>query len=168
MAFQRKKEPMTQLQNEATGADSLADFAAMLRVALGDSLAPNATTFLEMMAENCVMEFPYTPPGGIPRVEGRAALAKYLSVFDTILQINSMTEAVVYRTTEPDVVILEFGASGRGVQTGRAYEQRYISVLTLRDGHIAHYRDYWNPLAALEATGGAEAIAQASQGGANP
>jgi ketosteroid isomerase-like protein len=45
------------------------------------------------------------------------------------------------------------------VRTGVAYDQTYISVVTLRDGRIARYKDYWNPLVALAALGGAEALA---------
>lgn len=35
---------------------------------------------------------------------------------------------------------------------------RYISVITVRDGEIADYRDYWNPLAVAAALGGAEEL----------
>jgi len=54
------------------------------------------------------------------------------------------------------VVILEFDGSGRALATGRAYEQRYISVITLRAGYIQHHRDYWNPLVVTAALGPSE------------
>ncbi|MEU7973050.1 hypothetical protein AB0B48_13490 [Micromonospora sp. NPDC049089] len=31
---------------------------------------------------------------------------------------------------------------------------RYIAVLTIRDGRLVHYRDYWDPIAAQELLGG--------------
>ena len=34
--------------------------------------------------------------------------------------------------------------------TGAPYEQSYVSVLTVRDGLIVRYRDYWNPLRSAE------------------
>jgi ketosteroid isomerase-like protein len=52
------------------------------------------------------------------------------------------------------------------VATGAPYNQLYISVVTLRDGRIAHYRDYWNPLVVLTALGGTEAAAAAYAGAA--
>jgi ketosteroid isomerase-like protein len=63
-------------------------------------------------------------------------------------------------------VIFEFSCSGEGVATGAPYNQLYVSVVTLRDGRIAHYRDYWNPLVVLTALGGTEAAAAAYAGAA--
>ena len=57
---------------------------------------------------------------------------------------------------DPDTVVLEFFGRGEGVITGEAYEQRYISVIRLRDGRITHYKDYWNPIAVLQAVKGSE------------
>ena len=42
--------------------------------------------------------------------------------------------------------------------TGEPFEQRYISVIRLRDGYIVHYRDYWNPIAALQTMRGREFV----------
>nr|WP_244610545.1 hypothetical protein [Microvirga pakistanensis] len=70
-----------------------------------------------------------------------------------------MTEPTVHRTDNPEIIILEFGCIGRGVKTGRPYNQRYISVITVRGGTIIRYVDYWNPLIALEAIGGMDALA---------
>jgi ketosteroid isomerase-like protein len=146
--------------------DPLESFSGMLRSAIGDLLQPDAESFLEMFAEDGVMEFPYAPPGGVTRLDGRAALASYLQGFPEILQIDRMTKSVVHRTMNPEVVILEFDCVGRGVRTGEPYDQRYISVITLRNGLIVHYSDYWNPLVALRAIGGADALRAALGTGA--
>ncbi|TYC52976.1 hypothetical protein FMN50_15435 [Rhodobacterales bacterium] len=61
-------------------------------------------------------------------------------------------------------VVFEFSCQGQGIETGKPYDQDYISVVTLRDGRVCHYRDYWNPLVALHALGGAEAAAAAYAG----
>ena len=34
--------------------------------------------------------------------------------------------------------------------TGAAYDMSYVVVLTLVDGKMAVYRDYWNPLTVLD------------------
>jgi uncharacterized protein len=141
--------------------DSLASFSALLRTALEDLLDPTASSFLEMMDVDSVMEFPYAPPGATQRLDGRAALEAHLSGFGEMLKIESMTDLTVHRTHQPGVVILEFGCVGKGVKTGEPYNQRYISVITVRNGRIAHYRDYWNPLVVLSAVGNAEALTTA-------
>jgi ketosteroid isomerase-like protein len=144
--------------------DPIPSFSAMLRQALGDALAPEATRFLDMFAEDGVMEFPYAPPGGVPRLEGRAALAAYLPKVAGMITFEHMTAAQVHRA-DGGVYVLEFEAVGRGVATGEPYEQRYVSVIKLADGHIVHYRDYWNPLVALRTLGGNRALEQALGGG---
>lgn len=57
-----------------------------------------------------------------------------------------------------DVMIAEFSVEGSAVTTGRPYNQRYISVVTFRDDKIVTYRDYWNPVVAIEALGGVEKL----------
>jgi uncharacterized protein len=44
-------------------------------------------------------------------------------------------------------------SEGHVVGTGRRYSNRYISVLTLRDGEVVHWRDYLDPVAVFEAIG---------------
>jgi ketosteroid isomerase-like protein len=130
--------------------DPLPGFSALLRGALQD-LAPEAHTFLQMLSDDAVMEFPFAPEGITRRLEGRAAVAEHLSSLSGMLDIDSFTSPVVYRDTEKGVTTMEFSCQGRAVQTGKPYSQDYISVITVRDGHIIHYRDYWNALVVLEA-----------------
>ncbi|BCP53968.1 hypothetical protein K32_25850 [Kaistia sp. 32K] len=136
----------------------LSSFSDMLQRALGPLLDPAAGDFVEMMAPDGVMEFPYAPAGYVRRIEGREALAAYLGRFVDILAIDRMTDPTVHFTRDADVVILEFGCEGLGLKTGQPYDQRYISVITLKDGRIARYRDYWNPLVVIDAVGGLDAL----------
>ena len=57
-----------------------------------------------------------------------------------------------------DSTIFEASCQGRGANTGLAYDQDYISVVTLKDGRIARYADYWNPLVLVHALGGQDAL----------
>jgi len=51
------------------------------------------------------------------------------------------------------VVVLEYASQGRAIPTGNAYSNRYISVLSIADRKIAHWRDYLDPLAVFDAIG---------------
>lgn len=130
----------------------------MLRAALGDLLADDAHHFLDMFAEDGVIEFPYAPPGGTARLQGRPALADYLPRVTAAIRFDTVSTPTVHRTHNPEVLILEFSAEGHGLQTGLSYDQRYISVITVRAGRIVHYRDYWNPLVVLRTLGGEGAL----------
>lgn len=138
--------------------DLFPSLSALLRDALGDRLTPDATGLLDMVADDIVFEFPYAPPGGVDRLDGKAALAAYLPGVAAILTIDTLEATAVHPCLDAQVVVIEFAATGRGNATGAPYDQRYISVVRVRDGRIVHYRDYWNPLVAIAATGGGEAL----------
>ncbi len=138
--------------------ENIQSFSSMLRQALGDRIDAGAGTFVEMMAEDGVMEFPYAPAGLPTRLEGRAAIASHLEEAGRMIAFDRMGEPVVHPSTDPDIVVLEFEGFGRGVATGEPYDQTYISVIRTANGHIVHYRDYWNPLVVLRATKGAALI----------
>jgi ketosteroid isomerase-like protein len=137
--------------------DAVQSFSAMLRETLGERLNPGAETFVQMFAEDGVMEFPYALPSP-RRLEGREALAAHLAYLARLVELLSVSDVVKHETTDPEVFIVEFASSGRAVATGEPFEQRYISVIRVRDGHIVHYKDYWNPLAILRTMRGREFV----------
>jgi uncharacterized protein len=129
--------------------DTVPSFSAMLRETLSEYLAPNATTFVEMFAQDGVMEFPFAPPGVPQRVEGRPALAAHLEYFASLVDFTGVSAVHATETAEPGGFVIEFAGHGRSVANGEPYEQRYVSLVKVRDGHITHYKDYWNPIAIL-------------------
>jgi ketosteroid isomerase-like protein len=142
-------------------ACSFDSFGDLLRGALGPALVA-ADDFLDVFAEDVVFEFPYAPEGLPKRLDGRDRLAAHLVRLGPLLQFDTFHLEGSYVCG--DTVVLEFTCEGRGVETGVAYDQAYISVVTLRDGRIARYKDYWNPLVALAALGGTGAVARLAAG----
>ncbi|MET0246722.1 MAG: nuclear transport factor 2 family protein [Sphingomonas sp.] len=138
--------------------DEIESFSALLRVALGDRIAADATSFLDMLADDAVMDFPYAPPGMTTRLDGKAAIARHLQDLGGQIAFDRMGQPTVFATTDPDVTLVEFDGFGRGVSTGEPYDQRYLSIIRTRDGRIVHYRDYWNPLVILRALRGAAIV----------
>jgi ketosteroid isomerase-like protein len=49
------------------------------------------------------------------------------------------------------VVILEYEVHGKILRTGAPYDNRLISVVTIENRQIAHWRDYMDSLAAWTA-----------------
>ncbi|MEY9894426.1 ketosteroid isomerase-like protein [Catenulispora sp. MAP5-51] len=50
-------------------------------------------------------------------------------------------------TDKPDTVIAEWSVKGHVIPTGNTYNMAYATFVTVRDGQITGYREYWNPLA---------------------
>lgn len=121
-------------------------------------LAKDMAAFAGLWAEDGVLEFPFAAPGYPPRIDGRAAVADYMRGYPDILDVREIRQKVLHQTADPDVVIVEFEAAGIVVPTGQPYTMRYIAVIAVRNSEIQSYRDYWSPLAATEAMGGAEQL----------
>ena len=143
--------------NENKGFDALAPFFAMIKQAL-NGLA-DGDQFFDLFTDDIVFEYPYAFPGFLSRIEGRAQLMSHFGGYGDILTLDGMADLIVHRTLDdPVVVILEYSSHGRGVQTGKPYDNRYVSLITILDRKITHWRDYWNPQTVLDAVGGLEPL----------
>ncbi|MEQ3553920.1 nuclear transport factor 2 family protein [Pseudonocardia nematodicida] len=100
--------------------------------------------FAGLWAVDGTMEFPFAAPGGVRRLDGRAAVANYLRDYTSLVDVRSVPESVVHTTGDPEVIIAEFAAEGVAVATGQPYRMPYVAVIRVRDGEIVSYRDYWN------------------------
>ncbi|MDF3287899.1 nuclear transport factor 2 family protein [Streptomyces silvisoli] len=117
-------------------------------------LAKDMAGFASLWAEDGILEFPFASAGYPQRLEGRDAVREYLRDYNDHVIPTAVVSRTVHETADPEVVVVEFEVDGTVVATQRPYRMSYIAVLTARGGEIAHYRDYWSPLAAAEAMGG--------------
>jgi len=144
------------MENKMSEADAVESFPAMLRRVLGNRLRPDAETFPDMFAVDGVLEYPYAPPGLNTPIAGRDAIIANFQRIRKLLRVDGVADVSEIEVRDPDMVVLEFSGRGEGVLTKETYNQRYISVIHMRDGNIVHYKDYWNPIALLRAVKGSE------------
>jgi uncharacterized protein len=114
--------------------------------------------YFDTIAEDAVFEFRYIFPGWPRTVNGREALmARYAGYGNTIV-LHGADRLVIHRSQDARVVIIEYEVHGKIVATGASYDNRFISVVTIEDRKIVHWRDYMDSLAAMtalsEASGG--------------
>ena len=50
--------------------------------------------------------------------------------------------------------MLEYSSEGKVVATGYPYNNRYVSVITIKDRKVSQWRDYLDPLRVLAALEG--------------
>ncbi|GAA0981502.1 nuclear transport factor 2 family protein [Nocardiopsis tropica] len=117
-----------------------------LRLLLDKDIA----AWVALWAEDGLMEFPFAPGGWPKRLEGRDAVAAYMSRYPDHIDLHDFPELRIHLTAEPETVVAEMRGVGRLVESGSPFDMTYIAVVTVRDGLISSYRDYWNPLAVLE------------------
>jgi ketosteroid isomerase-like protein len=109
--------------------------------------------FFELFADDAVTEFVVTVPGYPKRIEGRADLAELYRGYGDTMTLDRCSDLAVHCDRESSVVVLEYAAHGRAVATGRRYTNHFVSVITIRDRKVTHWRDYLDPLAVLDALG---------------
>lgn len=67
--------------------------------------------------------------------------------------LHGADELAVHQDREASVVVLEYAVHGRAVNTGRAYHNHFVSVITIKDRKVIHWRDYLDPVAVFDALG---------------
>ncbi|AJC61063.1 nuclear transport factor 2 family protein [Streptomyces sp. 769] len=109
--------------------------------------------FFDCLAEDVVVEYVVTVPGYPRRVEGRGAVADLYRGYGDVMVLHSAGELAVHHAPETSVVVLEYAVHGRAVHTGRAYDNHFVSVITVADRKVTHWRDYLDPVAVFQAIG---------------
>jgi ketosteroid isomerase-like protein len=108
--------------------------------------------FFDLLADDVVFEFIITVPDYPRRVEGRENLIELYRGYHEAFFLDRCFDLRVHRADD-STVTLEYASEGKVTATGRPYGNRYISVVTIRNRKIVHWRDYLDPLrvfAALE------------------
>ena len=59
----------------------------------------------------------------------------------------------LHRTTDPEMIIVEAHARSDVVALGKVYDQDYVMFFKLRDGKIAHFKEYYNPMVLIDVFG---------------
>jgi ketosteroid isomerase-like protein len=109
--------------------------------------------FFDLLADDVVFDFVITVPDYPRRVAGRSNLIELYRGYGSTFFLDRCHDLRVHRSDATRTVVLEYASQGKVVTTGHPYSNRYISVITLKDRKVSHWRDYLDPLrvvAALE------------------
>jgi uncharacterized protein len=109
--------------------------------------------FFDIHADDVVVEYIITVPDYPRRIVGREALAELYADYGQSIVQSGSSDVHRYHDAEQSVVVLEYTIHGTVVSTGAPYLNRFISVITVKDRKIVHWRDYLDPLAVFAAFG---------------
>jgi ketosteroid isomerase-like protein len=107
--------------------------------------------YFDTFADDAIFESRYRFPGWPVTIRGRANLMEALSGYGKIIKVHSADALVVHRTQDSRVVVLEYEVHGKILRSGAPYDNRLISVITIENRKIMHWRDYMDSLAAWTA-----------------
>jgi len=109
--------------------------------------------YFDLLADDVVFEFVISVPGYPKRVEGRQDIIDLYGDYDSFITVRSADNLRVYRDPAASVVVLEYEVHGESVQTGRPYNNRFVSIITIKNGKVQWWRDYLDPIAVFDTAG---------------
>ncbi|WP_372405302.1 nuclear transport factor 2 family protein [Streptomyces luteireticuli] len=109
--------------------------------------------YYDLLAEDVVFEYVITVPGYPRRVEGRQGIVDLYSDYGDYMTLHSADNLRVHHDPKTSVVVLEYEVHGESVRTGQPYDNRFVSVVTIKDRKVTHWRDYLDPIAVFDAQG---------------
>jgi ketosteroid isomerase-like protein len=107
--------------------------------------------YFDTFADDAIFESRYHFPGWPLIIRGRANLVASLAGYGKTIRVHSADALVAHRNRDSRVVILEYEVHGTILSTGAPYDNRLISVVTIENRKIVHWRDYMDSLAAWTA-----------------
>jgi len=107
--------------------------------------------YFDTFAEDALFESRYHFPGWPLTIRGRANLMASLSGYGKTIKLHSGDALVVHRSRDSRVVILEYEVHGTVLSSGKPYDNRLISVITIENRKIIRWVDYMDSLAAWTA-----------------
>jgi ketosteroid isomerase-like protein len=107
--------------------------------------------YFDTIARDAVFEFRYIFPGWPQKVDSREALMALYAGYGSNIVLHGADALVVHQSRDARVVILEYEVHGKILRTRAAYDNRFISVVTIGNRKIAQWRDYMDSLTAMNA-----------------
>lgn len=95
----------------------------------------------DLWADDVVVETPYSGR----RFDGKAAwlaAARQGRAAMPPVRFDEVREIAVHETKDPEVIVVEYELTGTALATGKQGTGRFVGILRVRDGRIAHWREY--------------------------
>jgi ketosteroid isomerase-like protein len=107
--------------------------------------------YFDTLADDATFEFLYEFPGWPRTIRGRANLMAAYAGYGNSIRLRSADKLAVHHAGNGNVVILEYEVHGTVLATDGPYDNRFVSIITVADRKIGHWRDYMDSLAAWNA-----------------
>jgi ketosteroid isomerase-like protein len=113
----------------------------------------------EIVAEDIVMDLPYSPEGYPKRLIGKKDFTHHmesgLAAYAKVKFINMR----FWDMADPGLISVQFQGETE-LPSGSRYSNDYFCMFEIREGKLHSWLEYYNPLVALEAFGGVAAFSK--------
>jgi ketosteroid isomerase-like protein len=99
----------------------------------------------ELWADDAHIDVFYPPEGFPSTIDGKAEIVAGFHRLFANFETFDYTIRALYRTDDPEVVVVESSITARVASTGDLYQADPIYVIRFRDGKIVEHHDYFDP-----------------------
>jgi ketosteroid isomerase-like protein len=119
------------------------------------AVSPAPGDMADCYAAEVVIEMPLAVGALYPsRIETtRAELRARFQAGAAIRRYKSLHDVTIHETTDPGIIVAEYELHGEMTATAEPFSVRFAMLITVRDGHIVHSRDYADPIAGARLLG---------------
>jgi ketosteroid isomerase-like protein len=119
------------------------------------TIGPDPGKIADCYAPTVVIEMPFAVAPLYPDwIETtREELRARFRAGTAIRRYHRLSDVAIHETADPEIVIAEYELHGELTATGEPFSQRFVMVITVRDGQIVHSRDYTNPVTGAKLLG---------------
>ena len=112
-----------------------------------------------MLHPDVSYELPYAPEP-FPRVtKGLDATIEFIRGIPEFIDTENLHDITVdHFASDPDELLAEYHSATRITTTGRDYRNNYVVRVTVRDGKIIRFAEYFDPIQLVTAMGGTVSI----------
>lgn len=148
--------------------ESYSDFRAaspyfeLVRQALGELV--DGEHFFDITSEDVSYEVLYDLAGWPRVVRGRHELMARFRRYCELIRIQSADHLIVHTADDSRIVIIEYEVHATILATGIAYDNRFCSIINIKNRKIAQWRDYMDSLAAWNALSANRVMAIGARG----
>lgn len=121
----------------------------LVRGALGDLV--DGDHFFDVIDDDIIYEVLYDVPGWPRVIRGRTDLMAAFKGYVANIALQSADQLIAHKTDGGRVIVIEYEVHGTILATGVKYDNRFCSIIKIKDRRITHWRDYMDSLAAWNA-----------------
>jgi ketosteroid isomerase-like protein len=108
-----------------------------------------------LLAEDAVFEMPFAPEGFERRFVGRDDIIAFVQTIPAIIDAENLHDVRLETyNSDPGEIIAEYRSDMVIKPHGAEYRNEYVSRFTVRDGRIARFAEYFDPIRLVIALGG--------------
>jgi ketosteroid isomerase-like protein len=108
-----------------------------------------------LLAEDAVFEMPFAPQGFQRRFVGRENIIAFVQTIPAIIDAENLHDVRLETyNSDPGEIVAEYRSDMVIKPHGAEYRNEYVSRFTVRDGRIARFAEYYDPIRLVIALGG--------------